>query len=122
MLRLLDRINSYIGERIIKKVEEMLATETWYSFPPVRSGKILRFEVKNFDEFDVDELARSLAAQGSWIVCADASRDRLVIHLEAPDVEIEDIQNVLKEMGVQANLQTVEVIGQSQAQEGGMSQ
>jgi hypothetical protein len=122
MLWLLDRIISYIGERAAKKAEEMLATETWYSFPPVRSGKILRFEVKNFDEFDVDELAPPLAEQGSWIVCADASRNRLVIHLEAPDVEIEDIQNVLKEMGVQANLQTVEVIGQSQAQEGGMSQ
>jgi len=122
MLWLLDRISSYIGERIAKKAAEMLATETWYSFPPVRSGKILRFEVKDFTEFDVDELARSLAEQGSWIVCADASRNLLVIHLEAPDVEIEDIQNVLKNMGVQANLKTVEVIGQSQAQEGGMSQ
>jgi len=122
MLWLLDRIISYIGERAAKKAEEMLATETWYSFPPVRSGKILRFEVKNFGDFDVAALAPPLAEQGSWIVCADASRDLLLIHLEAPDVEVEDIQNVLKEMGVQANLKTVEVIGQSQAQEGGMSQ
>jgi len=61
VLRLLERIYDYIGAFLYKKAEGLLATEAWYSFPPVRSGKILRFEVKNFGEFDVAALSPPLA-------------------------------------------------------------